>query len=464
MFDVFRLLVFLLWVNSLPPIVAVIVGDRYRRAVDGGRMWFDGRPLFGDHKTIRGLTVAITGGTLAFAWLKIPWWVAGIAALLAMSGDLLSSFIKRRSYLNSGQGVVVLDQLLEAFLPLLFLNRYLVLDLKQNGTILILFITASYWCSRLWIYITGRPLPKNYPRTVCSSVRFREWRACHEPLARWQAWFNLTSFLSDQVFLTCLFKLTGLYAQGEKNALDIRIVEKTFFFCNLPEPFDGFRILFLTDLHLDGLDGLDTKAAALLHGIDVDLCCIGGDIRMKTYGPSSESIRRLKDLMGSVSSQFGILGVLGNHDCIEMLPDFEHAGIVMLVNDSWPVDKNGARIWVMGVDDPHYYRLHDAEQAAQGIPDEEAFSIFLAHSPEAFKEAAGIKADLYLCGHTHGGQVCLMEGVPIVTNSRAPRFTAVGDWRYLHMQGYTSRGVSPSSIPIRFNCPGEISLITLKKG
>ena len=118
----------------------------------------------------------------------------------------------------------------------------------------------------------------------------------------------------------------------------------------------------------------------------------------------------------------------------------------------------------MGVDDPHYYRLHDAEQAAQGIPDEEAFSIFLAHSPEAFKEAAGIKADLYLCGHTHGGQVCLMEGVPIVTNSRAPRFTAVGDWRYLHMQGYTSRGVSPSSIPIRFNCPGEISLITLKKG
>jgi uncharacterized protein len=462
MSDIFRVVLFLLWVNSLPPIVSVVVHDRYGLAVDGGILWRDGRPLFGRHKTIRGVAAAVTGGILAFPWLGEAWWVAGIAALLAMAGDLVSSFIKRRSRFQSGEKVVVLDQIFESLFPLLFLNRYLVLDLKQSVLILLLFIVASSRCSHIWLHITGRPLPKNYPRIVRSSIRFREWRACHEPLAKWHAWFNLTSFLSDQILLTWFFKLTGLYTAGEKKALDIKLEEITFIFNDLPDSFDGFRIMFLVDLHLDGLDGLDRRIAGILDGMDVDLCCFGGDIRMKTYGQSSECIRKLKDLMQHVHARSGILGVLGNHDCIEMLPDLEKTGIVMLVNDSWPIDKDGSRIWIMGVDDPHYYRLHDAGQAAQGVP-AEAFSIFLAHSPEAFEEAAGTMASLYLCGHTHGGQVCLAKGTPVFTNSRAPRYTAVGDWQYQKMQGYTSRGVGPSGIPVRFNCPGEISLITLRK-
>lgn len=462
MIDVCRVVLFLFWVNSLPPIVSVIVGERYGRAVDGGFLWFDGRPLFGSHKTIRGVAAGVAGGTLAFFLLGEAWWVAGIAALLVMTGDLVSSFIKRRLAFDSGDEVVVLDQLIEALLPLLFINQYLLLDRKQHVLIIVLFITIAYWSSRLWLHITGRPLPKYYPRIVRSSVRIREWRACHEPLARWQTWFNLTNFLSRQVCLVWFFKLSGLYTKGVKNALDIKIEEQTFFFNELPEPFDGFRVMFLTDLHLDGLDGLERKIARMLLDMDVDLCCIGGDIRMKTYGQSSECIKKLKGLMQCVHARFGILGVLGNHDCIEMLPDFEEAGVVMLVNDSWPIDKAGARIWVMGVDDPHYYKLHDAKQAAQGVPEEE-FSIFLAHSPEAFEDAAGVGTSLYLCGHTHGGQICLMDGSPILTNSRAPRYTAVGDWQHEKMQGYTSRGVGSSSIPVRFNCPAEISLITLRK-
>jgi hypothetical protein len=259
-----------------------------------------------------------------------------------------------------------------------------------------------------------------------------------------------------------LLKLSCLYTWGEKNALDLKIEEKTFYFRELPDAFDGFRIMLLVDLHLDGLDGLDRKIEGMLQGVEVDLCCIGGDIRMRTYGPTSESIGKLKRLMECVHAQYGTLGVLGNHDCIEMLPDLEEAGIVMLVNDSWPISKNGERVWVLGVDDPHYYRLDDAGKAAEGVPVEE-FSIFLAHSPEAIEGAAGVKASLYLCGHTHGGQICLVEGEPIITNSRAPRFTAIGDWQYARMQGYTSRGVGPSSVPVRFNCLGEISLITLRK-
>lgn len=462
MADVCRVVFFLFLVNGLPPITSVILGDRYGLAVDGGKLWFDGRPIFGSHKTIRGLAASVTGGTLAYILLGVSWWVAGTAVLLAMAGDLTSSFIKRRSTVASGKEVVILDQVFESLLPLLFLNQYLSLDLSQNILILLLFNISAFWSSRLWLHITKSSLPEKYPRIIHSHIRIREWRACHEPLARWQTWFNLTSFLSNQIFLTWFFKLTGLYTSGTKNALDIKIVEKTFFSHELPASFDGFRVLFLVDLHLDGMDQLEQKAAAMVSKVDVDLCCIGGDIRMKTYGQSTECIKKLKDLLLCVQAGSGILGVLGNHDCIEMLPDCEDAGIVMLVNDSLPIEKDGARIWIMGVDDPHYYRLHDATEAAKGIPTED-FSIFLAHSPEAFADAAEVNASLYLCGHTHGGQICLADGTPILTNSRAPRFTAVGEWQYRSMQGYTSRGLAPSSIPVRFNCPGEITVITLKK-
>jgi predicted MPP superfamily phosphohydrolase len=462
MIDVIGVLFFLFLVNGLPPIVSIIVRDRYSFPVDGGKLWFDKRPIFGSHKTIRGIAASIAGGILASPLLETAWWITAIAALLAMIGDLVSSFIKRRSALASGEEAVFLDQIFEALFPVFFLNQYLLLDLKQNVLILVIFIAAAHWSSRLWLHITARPLPKKYPRVIRSSVRFREWRTCHEPLARWQTWFNLTSFLSHQILPTWLFKVTGLYSIGVKNAQDIKIEEKKFFFDHLPASFDGFRIVFLVDLHLDGLDGLEQKIAEMLHGLDFDLCCIGGDIRMKTYGQSSQCIRKLQYLMQRIQTRSGTLGVLGNHDCIEMLPDFEEAGIVMLVNDSWYIEKGEARIWIMGVDDPHYYKLHDAEQAAQLVP-KEAFSIFLAHSPEAFKDAAGVNASLYLCGHTHGGQVCLANGTPILTNSRAPRSTAVGAWQYKDMQGYTSRGVGASSIPVRFNCPGEITLITLEK-
>ncbi len=462
MIDICRVVFFLFLVNSLPPLVSVFLGDRYGFAVDGGKMWLDGRPIFGSHKTIRGIAAGVAGGILFFPLLGVSWWVAGGAALLAMCGDLVSSFIKRRSTKASGEEVVFLDQIFESLFPLLFLNQYLILNLLQNFAILLLFIVTAFWSSRLWLHITMRPLPHKYPRVIRSNIRIREWRSCHEPLARWQKWFHLTSFLSEQIFLTWFFKLTGLYARGMKNALDIKVVEKTFSFKDLPDTFDGFRLLFLVDLHLDGLEELPDKTAALLSTIDVDLCCIGGDFRMKTYGPSAGCIKKLHSLMHVCSAQSGVLGVLGNHDCIEMLPKCEDAGIVMLVNDSWPIEKDGARIWVMGVDDPHYYRLHDAHQAAQDIPATD-FSIFLAHSPEAFADAAAVNANLYLCGHTHGGQICWKDGTPIITNSRAPRSTAVGEWQYQNMLGYTSRGLAPSSIPVRFNCPGEITIITLKK-
>ena len=459
---VLKIVGFVLWVNFLPPLANVVWGDRLGRAVDGGRLWFDKQPMFGNHKTIRGIVVSLLGGALVSPLLEVAWWVGGAAALLAMAGDLLSSFIKRRSSLPSGRSVIVLDQFFESLFPALFLGCYLEISGLQIVLSLLCFILVAYPASCFWNFIMHRPPLEDYPRRIRSTVRLREWRACHTPLARWQTLFNLTSFLSYDILLTRLFKLVGLYDNGLRNSLKVQVEERSFCFPDLPEAFDGFRILLLTDLHLDGLDGLTEELGRQIETLQVDLCLIGGDIRMKTYGPVAPCLRELRSLLSHVRSRHGILGVLGNHDCIEMTPDFEEAGLIMLINDSWEISEKDSRIWVVGVDDPHYYKTHDARMAYGDVP-EGSFSIFLAHSPEAYTQAANFRARLYLCGHTHGGQICLPGQGALLTNSRAPRFTADGSWQYQGMTGYTSRGAGASGIPLRFNCPGEISLLTLRK-
>lgn len=460
---IIRVIVFLVLVNCLPVVTHMVLQERWRYPLDGGCTWRDGKPLLGKNKSVRGVIVGIAGGTAAYGLLMQPWWVAATASLLTMAGDLTSSFIKRRMGHPKGRSVFPLDQIFESLLPVLFLAPYMGLSIEQQLIILVLFVLTAYSSSRYLNYIIYRPPIADYPRIIRSTTRLREWRSCHVPLARYQTWLNLNRVLSDQVVLTWMFKLSGLYSRGMENAREIQLTTKEYYFDRLPKQFDNFRVLFLTDLHLDGLEGLTDNLIELVKNLEVDLCLLGGDIRMKLYGSIAPCIRELKRVIPEIRAHHGILGVLGNHDCIEMIPDFEEIGVIMLINDSWPIERDGQKIWIVGVDDPHYYKLDDVEQAFKEVIGDD-FSLFLAHSPESFKKASRKGADLYLCGHTHGGQVCLSEKSPIITNSRAPRFTSLGDWRLGEMHGFTSRGVGASAIPIRFNCPGEICVLTLRSG
>jgi hypothetical protein len=458
-----KITLFLLWLNLLPPLARLLFGQRLGRPVDGGLFFFDRQPLFGSHKTIRGVLASIGGGAGLSFLFGLPWWLGGLAAGAAMLGDLLSSFIKRRLGWPEGSSIFGLDQFFEAALPLLLLASYGLLSWGQFFSALLVFMVIAYLGACFWQHISFQPDPRNSPRRVRSTVRYREWRSCHEPLARWQTIFNLTSFLADQVLLTYFFKGSGLYGRGKANALALRVEEQDIWLADLPVAFDGFELLLLTDLHLDGLDDLTGAMIDALRDTEVDLCLVGGDIRMKTYGPIAPCLRHLRRLMPAVRARSGVFGVLGNHDCLEMTPDFEEAGIVMLINDAMPITAGRETIWLVGVDDPHYYRSHDVDLAFRDVPTG-ACVLFVAHSPEAYQEAADHGASLYLCGHTHGGQICLPGSGPLITNSRAPRFTATGKWQWQGMVGYTSRGVGVSGVPLRFNCPGEITRLTLRKG
>jgi len=453
----------LIAVNALPFLADMALGKRYRQPVDGGRCWRDGRRLFGTHKTWRGIVVAVAGGAALGPLLSAGWWQGAVVGLLAMTGDLTSSFIKRRHHDQEGTPRLGLDQLFEALLPALFLVWETALGWGQAAAAVVLFIPVAYQGSRFLHYVLYRPSPDNYPRLISHPTRFREWRARHHPMARWQRWLNFENYGFYRGVVQPVFLLSGLYRRGIANTLSMRLERKEFTFDDLPEQFDGWTILYICDLHLDGIDGLAEAMIRRIEGIEVDLCIFGGDLRMEMYGSMAPAFRELRMLLEAVNSRNGVYGVLGNHDCIEMLPEFEAAGIRMLVNDARELTSEGEGLWLVGVDDPHFYRTHDLEKAFRAVP-EQAFRIFVAHSPEAYREAAAYKPHLYLCGHTHGGQICLPGLGPVFTHSRAPRRLARGQWTHDGMLGYTSRGAGASGVPLRFNCPGEITLITLRRG
>ena len=463
MLTVFFCLLFLLWCNFLPPLATFALGSRFDTAIDGGLHFMDGQPLLGPHKTVRGVLAALLGSFIFIpliatrSWLDVP-----VAALFACFGDLTSSFVKRRLHFESGHESPLLDQALEGLFPVVYLAIYGPLSLLQALAVLLLFIPLAFFGSSAWHYMLMHPAHESSLRVVRSKARMRSWRACHPPLARWQTLLNFESFFYYRVLLESLFKASGIYRKGLANAGKVSLVQQSIVLPHLPRSLEGFRILLLTDLHLDGQTGLAETIAGLASPLQVDICLIGGDFRMETYGPLAPALRELKKIAPHLHAEHGIYGVLGNHDCIEMIPDLEDLGIVMLVNDSVYLQGEKTGLYLVGLDDSHYYKTHDPAMAFADIP-LDAFSIVLSHSPEAFRDVAPYSPDLFLCGHTHGGQIRLPTRGPIFTHSKAPRFTAEGLWQYGRMVGYTSRGTGSSGIPVRFNCSPEITLLTLHK-
>ena len=256
-------------------------------------------------------------------------------------------------------------------------------------------------------------------------------------------------------------KLFGLYRRGVRNALDICLTHLELSFDHLPVDFDGFRILQLSDLHFDGLPGTTGAASRLVSGLEVDLCVLTGDYRQRIGGPFNHILPDFKDLVSKISPNDGFYAVLGNHDGADMVDAIEDLGVAVLVNETSSVKRGNSEIHITGTDDVHYYYTDATNAALEAAP--AGFKIALIHSAELADVAAKNGFDLYLAGHTHGGQVCLPGGRPIITHMSRFRCYASGLWRHGSMVGYTSTGVGISALPVRYFSRGEVVLLTLRR-
>jgi uncharacterized protein len=261
--------------------------------------------------------------------------------------------------------------------------------------------------------------------------------------------------------LDVALRVVGLHERGVANARTLRVLELEHRLPRLPRAFDGFRILHLSDLHLDGMPELTGLILEALGDRRFDLCVLTGDYRTELHGPFAAVMRSLRTLVAGIRADHGILGILGNHDDCHMVAPLEAMGIRMLINEQIALERGDARVVVIGTDDVHYYytdqALHALEAAAEA-----PCSIALVHSPEMYDAAAASGVDLYLCGHTHAGQIALPGGIPIITHLHRGRRYARGVWTVGAMRGVTHGGTGTSGIPIRFHTRGEILVHTLR--
>jgi len=247
----------------------------------------------------------------------------------------------------------------------------------------------------------------------------------------------------------------GLYWRGLRNAKDVQVTHNTIASPKLPAAFDGYTLLHMSDLHVDMSDAISERVAVLAAQCRYDACVLTGDYRALTVGSHDAAMDGMARLGQSLHGP--IYAVLGNHDSVAMVPRLEDLGMTVLMNERVQIARDGASIELAGVDDAHYFRVDNLEKAAGGMSEND-FAILLSHTPEIYRQAAHAGFDVMLSGHTHGGQVCLPGGVPITLDSRLPRRFGSGPWRHRGLIGYTSRGAGCSIIPVRFNCPPEITL------
>ena len=261
-------------------------------------------------------------------------------------------------------------------------------------------------------------------------------------------------YLSAALIRTALMA-SGLYWRARRNAENVKIRYHDICLPEVPSHFDGFTILQLSDLHADLSEGAMRRLIELLPTISYDICVLTGDYRAKTFGPYQAALDGLARLRAHLDGP--VYGVLGNHDTVRMVPRMEELGIRMLLNEADVLDRSGAQIHLVGIDDAHYYRVDNIEKAAADVPAVE-FSILLSHTPEIYRQAAHAGFNVLLAGHTHGGQLCLPGAIPIILDSVLPRHMGAGAWRYHGMIGYTSVGVGSCILPVRLNCFPEITL------
>jgi predicted MPP superfamily phosphohydrolase len=229
----------------------------------------------------------------------------------------------------------------------------------------------------------------------------------------------------------------------------------------LPTAFDGYRILHVSDTHLDALPDLVAEAQRVLAGLEVDLLALTGDVHGHASAPISHSVQLLAEALRDVRVRGARLAVLGNHDAVEMAAALAERGFDVLINRSQVLERDGERLRVTGLDDVNHFYTEAAPAAFDGHDGE--WRMALVHSAEMADVADRAGYALYLCGHTHGGQICLPGGKPIVTQLTRCRHAAVGLWRQGRMTGYTSSGLGVSPPIVRFNSRGEVAVITLRR-
>ena len=263
----------------------------------------------------------------------------------------------------------------------------------------------------------------------------------------------------------------GISAYGIWNAERLpTVTRQTLVFPDLPAGLNGLRIAHLSDVHA-GIHMSGEKMAEiakLTNALGADLIVQTGDMIDISQSYIPDYVRAFRDL----HAPLGVVTCLGNHDRYTgedaVIRGVKEAGQVFVKNGAHVIERGGAGLALVGIDDPRNWRADDPQDddldAALRLtpPAKDAFRILLAHRPGAFDGAAPRGIPLTLAGHIHGGQFYL----PVVGWSPGRLITkyVMGHFQNGQSQLYVSRGIGVVGVPLRVFVPPEIALFELRRG
>jgi uncharacterized protein len=245
------------------------------------------------------------------------------------------------------------------------------------------------------------------------------------------------------------------------------ITTAEFPIASLPPGLDGFTIALASDVHSSIFmtkPEMD-EYVALLNRMNADVIVVTGDF----VNSLTDEVYPFAEAFSALKAPHGVYGVMGNHDFFASDPErvareVNDCGVKLLRNDRVTLLKGGAQMNLLGVDD-----TGNAERAAEkiriargtgmpGLP-----QILLCHRPYFLPQAAAENIDLVLSGHTHGGQIVLGSiGKAYITPAALASPYISGKYRHGATAMYVSRGIGTVGIPVRINCPPELTRIVLR--
>jgi predicted MPP superfamily phosphohydrolase len=261
----------------------------------------------------------------------------------------------------------------------------------------------------------------------------------------------------------------ALYS-GEIARHEIEIVHRPIAITNLPDPFHGYRIVQLSDIHLDEYTEpfFLERIVRQVNTLAPDLVLLTGDFITHgslTFIAGGHALRRCAEILTTLTAPLRY-AILGNHDVsfngAAVIEALSSHGTPVLVNQHLPIERNGARLWLCGVDDPGTSHP-DLDLTLPTKPDGPV--LLMAHEPDfadyVIAHPRGSLVDLMLAGHSHGGQIRLPFLGPLILPPMGEKYPE-GHYRFNRMQLYVNRGIGTVGLPFRLNCPPEITVITLQ--